>query len=183
MLYSRLRAATLLACLALTAACSMHTAKPETYLSKPTVTQEMHGPITLPVTSILVEKSARRMSLLNGPTVLRSYDIDLGFRPNGNKIQRGDGRTPEGTYYIDRRNPQSAYHLSVGISYPNPEDRRIAAARGVNPGGDIFIHGKNPRTTLDERPDWTEGCIAVEDHEIREIYETVELGTPITIIP
>lgn len=133
----------------------------------------------LDVTKIEVHKSSRRMYLLHQDQILKGYDIDLGFAPVGHKTQEGDGRTPEGRYHIDRRNPNSAYYLSLGISYPNAADRAQAAARGVSPGGDIFIHG-TPREFRRKR-DWTAGCIAVTDPEIREIYAMVSMRTVIDI--
>jgi len=131
------------------------------------------------VTRIEVHKSARRMYLLHHDQVLKSYHIELGFAPEGHKTQEGDGRTPEGRYYIDRRNPNSAFYLSVGISYPNAEDRAQAEARGVSPGGDIFIHG-TPRA-FRRKHDWTAGCIAVTDREMREIYAMVGMRTVVDI--
>ena len=104
------------------------------------------------VTRIVVTKSSRQMVLLHGTEVLRRYEIELGFAPNGDKQVEGDGRTPEGSYIIDRRNPDSAYYLSIGISYPNEQDRAEARALGQSPGGDIFIHG-TPFTML-FRQDW-----------------------------
>mgnify|MGYP001125027891 CR=1 FL=1 len=132
-----------------------------------------------PVTRIEVHKAARRMYLLHNETVLQSHDIDLGFAPDGHKTTEGDGRTPEGRYFIDRRNPNSAFYLSLGISYPNENDRAQAQARGVSPGGDIFIHG-TPRQFRRQK-DWTVGCIAVPDREMRHIYAMVREGTPIDI--
>jgi murein L,D-transpeptidase YafK len=94
----------------------------------------------------------------------------------------GDGRTPEGQYLIDRRNPSSEFHLSIGISYPNNVDREIAKTLGKSPGGDIFIHGK-PRKYRRASPDWTAGCIAVTNRQMEKIYAMVQDGTPITIQP
>ena len=133
------------------------------------------------VTQIYVQKSERRMVLLHGDRVLKSYDIDLGFAPTEHKQFEGDGRTPEGAYVIDRRNPNSQYHLSLGISYPNERD--IAAARAANksPGGEIFIHGQAGHGK--GRADWTAGCISVNDREIERIYAMVRNGTPIYIAP
>ena len=134
------------------------------------------------VTQIRVYKTERRMELWHDDQVLRSYEIGLGFAPAGHKQQYGDGRTPEGTYTIDRRNPQSLYHLSLGISYPNADDVARAEAAGVDPGGDIFIHGRG-RGNRFVRGDWTVGCIAVTDAEIEEIYSMVRTETPIEIFP
>jgi murein L,D-transpeptidase YafK len=133
------------------------------------------------VTQIYVQKSERRMYLLHGNSVLKAYDIDLGTAPAGHKQFEGDGKTPEGGYVIDRRNPNSRYHLSLGISYPNEADRAFAAAAGKPPGGDIFIHGRNKASG--GRDDWTVGCIAVKDREIEDIYAMVRNGTPIFIAP
>lgn len=99
------------------------------------------------VTYIVVNKDARRMYLLHDDKVLKDYVIDLGFAPIGDKFFEGDGRTPEGNYLIDRRNPNSQFHLSLGISYPNERDRAEAAALGKPPGGDIFIHGESSHSS------------------------------------
>lgn len=133
------------------------------------------------VTRIIVAKDSRKMYLMHHDTPLRVFEIDLGFQPRGHKEREGDGRTPVGHYYIDRRNPDSAYHLSLGISYPNPEDMARAQAMGVSPGGDIFIHGEPNGKRVRSR-DWTAGCIAVTNEEMREIYAMVRTGTPITIL-
>jgi murein L,D-transpeptidase YafK len=121
------------------------------------------------------------MLLLRGESVVRSYRIALGREPFGHKVQEGDGRTPEGSYLIDRRNPRSAYHLSLHISYPNEADRARAAALGIDPGGDIMIHGLSNGER--KEGDWTRGCIAVTNEEMDEIWELVEDGTPIEINP
>lgn len=134
------------------------------------------------VTRIEVHKANRKMYLLHGRKLLKEYDIALGQTPVGHKQFEGDSKTPEGTYYIDRVNPNSRYHLSVGISYPNPQDRAFARAQGRSPGGDIFIHGENGFAKGAPR-DWTEGCIAVTDKEVEEIFAMVKLRTPIVIYP
>lgn len=131
------------------------------------------------VTRVLVYKNDRMMYLMHNDEVLESYEIELGFAPAGHKLEYGDGRTPEGEYLIDRRNPNSAFYLSIGISYPNAEDIAQARARGVSPGGDIFIHG-TPRP-FRRGDDWTVGCIAVTNAEMRQIYAMVGNGTPISI--
>ncbi len=139
------------------------------------------------VTSLVVNKSARKLYLLHNERILKEYDVALGFAPQGTKTKRGDGRTPEGSYLIDRRNPRSRYHLSIGISYPNSEDIAQAKAAGVDPGGDIFIHGEPSLRSEIRRsrktPDWTAGCIAVKNKEIEEIYAMVNKGTLITLRP
>jgi len=134
------------------------------------------------VTRVRVYK-AERLIVLDGATEpLRTYPMGMGFAPVGHKQFEGDGKTPEGSYIIDRRNPNSLFHLSIGISYPNAEDRAFAAAQGRSPGGDIFIHG-GPRRGIDPMNvrDWTAGCIAVTDRQIEEIYSMVKDGTPIDI--
>ena len=134
------------------------------------------------VTYIVVNKEARRMYLMHDDKVLKDYDIDLGFAPIGDKFFEGDGRTPEGTYIIDRRNPNSQFYLSLGISYPNARDRAEAAALGKPPGGDIFIHG-NSSPFKRKREDWTWGCIAVTNREMEEVYSMVRTGTIVSIYP
>ena len=131
---------------------------------------------------IVVSKSNRSMALMAGAATLKRYKVHLGFTPEGHKLSSGDGRTPEGRYYIDRRNPRSDFYLSLGVSYPNALDLARARAMGVRAGGDIFIHG-GPRRAADRRKrDWTAGCIAVSDSEIEEIWAMVPTGIPITIL-
>lgn len=129
---------------------------------------------------IVVDKSERRMQLLRGDTLLREYRILLGDQPVGAKRQQGDERTPEGNYRISGRNPRSRFHLSLRVSYPDAADRRQARARGVDPGGDIMIHGGTPPGY---GRDWTDGCIAVTNTQIEEIWSLVADGTPIRIDP
>lgn len=133
---------------------------------------------------IVVYKSSRKLVLFRDRQPLKAYRVGLGWSPLGDKFREGDGRTPEGTYFIDRRNPESRYHLSLGISYPNHQDRAEAHARGVSPGGDIFIHGAPQKfwTSILKR-DWTAGCIAVSNRDIEEIWSMVPTGTPIVIQP
>lgn len=133
------------------------------------------------VTQIIVSKSDRKMYLMHNDKVLKDYRIGLGFAPEGHKQFEGDGKTPEGTYFISHRNPKSEFHLSLGISYPNNADRAFAAAHGKPTGGDIFIHG-GPKKRVTKR-DWTAGCIAVTDKQIEVIYSMVKPGTPIHILP
>lgn len=134
------------------------------------------------VTSIWVYKEKREMLLLHENKLLKRYNFDLGFEPVGDKEVEGDGKTPEGRYFIDRRNPNSKFHLSIGISYPNKSDVLQADELGEGPGGDIFIHGRGPRFK-NAPPDWTWGCIAVTDREMEDIYAMVKDGTEITILP
>ncbi|MCE0506340.1 L,D-transpeptidase family protein [Roseivivax sp. GX 12232] len=136
------------------------------------------------VTQVVVDKSDRKMYLLHHREVLKSYRIGLGFAPEGDKQIEGDGKTPEGLYFIDRRNPNSRFHLSIGISYPNEADIAEAIALGKSPGGDIFIHGGPPKgARFSPRSDWTWGCIAVKDREMEDVYAMVRDGTPILIQP
>lgn len=136
------------------------------------------------VTRIEVHKSARKMYLLNDKKVLKKYDIGLGAAPVGHKQFEGDGKTPEGVYYVDRRNPNSNFHLSVGISYPNPADRAFAQAQGKSPGGDIFIHGQPNVLPFGRVPgDWTDGCVALSNTEMEELWVAIPDGTPIEIRP
>ncbi|WP_308916193.1 L,D-transpeptidase family protein [Jannaschia sp. LMIT008] len=132
------------------------------------------------VTRIIVQKTQRRMHLLHGNVALETYDVQLGFTATGHKQQYGDGRTPEGRYHIDRRNPDSRFYLSVGIDYPNAVDRARAKERGVDPGGDIFIHGWG-ETRRGRSQDWTAGCVAVTNREMRHVYAMVRNGTPVDI--
>lgn len=133
------------------------------------------------VTRVVVMKSQRRMYLMHHDQVLSAHRTDLGFTPEGQKLGEGDGRTPEGRFRVDRRNPESRYHLSLGINYPRPEDVARAAAQGVPPGGNIFIHG-TPRE-FRAAEDWTAGCVAVRNGEMERIYAMVAEGTPVDIFP
>jgi len=134
-----------------------------------------------------VFKRARRLELKRGATILRSYRVALGFSPQGHKEREGDGRTPEGDYRIDTRNPRSAFHLSLRISYPDAADKAHAAKLGVSAGGDIYIHGlpNGMRKLFVRHPvnDWTTGCVAVSDAEIREIWSLVPTGARVRIHP
>lgn len=120
------------------------------------------------------------MELLRDGRVIRRYKVRLGDAPVGHKRQQGDEKTPEGDYRIGGRNPNSRFHLSLRVSYPDEADRKQARARGADPGGDIFIHGGNIATYPF---DWTDGCIAVTDKQIEEIWSLVPTGTPIRIDP
>ena len=138
---------------------------------------------------ILVQKSARKMLLQNGDQIVREYKIRLGRNPVGAKKREGDNRTPEGNYTIVSHNPNSAYHLSLRLSYPTAEQRAEAEKNGYSAGGDIMIHGypnKSPAFLfrfIHAWRDWTAGCIAVSNKEIEEIYDMVKDGTPIRIEP
>lgn len=136
---------------------------------------------------VVVFKAARVLELRNGETTLKRYPIALGRHPKGTKLKRGDGRTPEGVYLVDGRNPRSLYHRSLHLSYPNERDLARAPAAAVNPGGDIVIHGM-PEWYGRYDPvrffrDWTNGCIAVGNSAIEEIWDAVDDGTPVEIRP
>jgi murein L,D-transpeptidase YafK len=139
------------------------------------------------VDKVLVVKSERTLTLLSRGKVMRTYKVALGAVPLGAKQQQGDHKTPEGTYVLDRRNATSRFYKSIHISYPNAQERERATKQGVRPGGDVMVHGLpngfgwvggKHRLT-----DWTDGCIAVTDEEIDEIWKLVADGTPIEIRP
>ena len=137
---------------------------------------------------VLVEKSKRRLYVLRNGKPFREYPVMLGGAPNGHKRQEGDLRTPEGVYTLDWRNPRSRYYKSIHISYPGPQDRLSAEERGVKPGGMVMLHGEHDdpaiRRILRRRArDWTEGCIALNNEHIDEIWRVVPDGTPIEIRP
>jgi murein L,D-transpeptidase YafK len=138
-------------------------------------------------TAIVVDKADRRLTLLRNGAVVRSYDVALGGNPAGRKSREGDGRTPEGIYAIDFKNPRSRFHLALRISYPNADDRDRAARDGAAPGGDIMIHGlPNGLGWLGawhRERDWTDGCIAVTNAQIEEIWSLVDVGTKIDVRP
>ena len=134
---------------------------------------------------IVVRKSTREMQLLRGDDVLRTYQIALGGAPEGHKLQEGDQRTPIGDYVIDWRNPRSMAHLSLHISYPNEQDVAAAKEANVSPGGNIMIHGLPNGwgflSAVHHLWDWTDGCVAVTNSEMQEIWSMVPNGTPISI--
>ena len=136
---------------------------------------------------IIVLKAQRELDLLRDGVVLKAYPIALGRHPHGAKRRLGDGRTPEGVYVIDGRLDHTPYHLALHISYPDPIDREQAAASGFPPGGEIFIHGMPARFGRTDPVrffrDWTNGCIAVGNIAIEEIWNAVDDGTPVEIRP
>lgn len=166
------------------------TADQNALLSRPSLTKP----------SIIVKKAQRQLLLFSDGRLTRTYRIGLGLNPVGDKVRAGDRRTPEGTFYVFTKNPKSAFYLSLGLSYPDAEhaqrglrdglitrlqyDRIVnALKRKATPpqnttlGGDIYIHGNGSRS------DWTWGCVALDDGEMRELYEAVEVGTPVAIEP
>lgn len=137
--------------------------------------------------SIVVEKGKRQLTLYRQGSPTRTYIVALGKQPVGDKVRRGDMRTPEGLFRIEARNPESRYHLALRISYPDNAHAKRARSLGVSPGGDIMIHGLPKRQAwvgaAHRNFDWTEGCIAVTNAEIEEIWSAVPVGTPIHIKP
>lgn len=144
------------------------------------------APAPAGVDFVLVDKSDRVLTLYSAGRAIRTYSgLQFGANPQGHKRFEGDEKTPEGRYTIDTRNPDSAFHLSLRISYPNEADRAFAASQGRSPGGNIFIHGQ-PNGLPDHfrmSGDWTDGCIAVTNAEIEQLWEYVGDGTPIEIRP
>jgi murein L,D-transpeptidase YafK len=145
------------------------------------------APADARATLIVVEKSARRVTLLRNGQMLATYPVALGAAPFGPKQQEGDGRTPEGMYAIDFKNARSRFHLALRISYPSAADRAGAQQRGVPPGSDIMIHGLPNGLGwlggLHLWRDWTDGCVAVTDRQIEAIWPLVDVGTAVEIRP
>jgi murein L,D-transpeptidase YafK len=142
----------------------------------------------LPVAdNVIVRKGERKLYLMRNGVVLRSYRVALGMRPDGHKIHEGDYRTPEGKYRLTRRNPNSEFFLSIQVDYPNEQDIARARKQGMRPGGAIMIHGQPnaPRKPRDyyTNVDWTEGCIAVANSDMVEIWLMTPPDTPIEIQP
>ncbi len=144
------------------------------------------GPVAL-ADSVVIEKKARRLTLYHLGHPLRRYRIALGGQPIGDKVSAGDRRTPEGLFSVEDRNENSYYHLALRLSYPDERHQTRADSLGVSPGGDIMIHGlPKGRTKMGARHrqfDWTNGCIALTDEEIEELWSAVPIGTPVEIKP
>ena len=143
-----------------------------------------------PITQVKVYKTDRVVQLLHRDQVIRTYPMRLGFDPIGHKVKEGDGKTPEGTYILDWRNPKSAFYKSLHVSYPNVQDQAKAKQLGVPAGGDIMIHGSATTSQIEKFPslmkylprnDWTWGCVAVRNIDMDEIWTLVDDGTVITI--
>jgi murein L,D-transpeptidase YafK len=139
------------------------------------------------VDRILIEKSKRSLSLMSGSRIVKTYKVALGAEPVGAKDRQGDHKTPEGIYSIDGKNPNSQFHKALHISYPSPSDREQAQKLHVLPGGDVEIHGLGAKWgwvgSQHRLKDWTDGCIAVTNEEIDEIYPLVKVGTIVEIRP
>jgi murein L,D-transpeptidase YafK len=144
-------------------------------------------PANAKVDLVVVTKSARRLDLYRGGSLLKSYSVSLGAHPLGPKQRQGDGKTPEGQYVLDNRNPKSTSHLALHISYPSPADRAAAKALGVDPGGQVMVHGivngLGWLGRLHLALDWTDGCVAVTNQEMDEIWRAVPTGTRIILKP
>ncbi|RKG39456.1 L,D-transpeptidase family protein [Acinetobacter rongchengensis] len=147
---------------------------------------------TTPISEVKVYKTERLVKLMHGDQTIQTYPIRLGFTPVGHKVQEGDGKTPEGQYILDWRNPNSVFYKSLHVSYPNVQDQKKAQRLGVSPGGDIMIHGSATTAQIQKLPslmrylprnDWTWGCIAVRNVDMDEIWNLVDDGTIITIYP
>ena len=141
------------------------------------------------IDSITVDKSLRRLYLIKDGKTVRAYRIALGLAPEGRKMREGDYRTPEGKYYISVRKADSSFMLALQVSYPNEEDRAMAAAADVSAGGLIMVHGRpirpnhgRDRSYYSSR-DWTDGCISVSNSAMLEIWMMTRISTPITIKP
>jgi murein L,D-transpeptidase YafK len=136
---------------------------------------------------VLVVKSEKRLYLMQKGDVIASFRVAFGNNPKGHKEQQGDQRTPEGRYVLDAKNPHSAYYKSIHISYPDAEDRKRARKQGVDPGGDIMIHGQKNGyerwETFAQLVNWTNGCIALKNKEMDFVWKAVKVGTPIEIRP
>lgn len=137
---------------------------------------------------IVIEKEKRILSIYDNGSLIKSYKISLGKNPVGRKQFEGDKKTPEGVYYIDGKNPKSKYFLNLGISYPNEKDMAYAESHGKSAGGDIKIHGlpngfSMAKPLFDIYGDWTEGCIAVNNEDMAELYNIIDIGTKIEIKP
>ena len=136
---------------------------------------------------VIVRKAERKLLLMRGERVLRMFGVALGLSPKGPKHREGDFRTPEGTYRLSGRNANSDFFLAISVNYPGPEDLRRASAEGVNPGGLIMIHGQpnRPTRSLDyyQSRDWTNGCIAVSNADMVDIWLMTPDNTPIQILP
>lgn len=145
-------------------------------------------PVHLRIDRIVVHKAQRQMQLMVGTHPVRTYPIQLGRAPVGQKIAEGDARTPEGVFHITKRNENSQYYRSLRLSYPRKEDLERARINGARPGGDIMIHGVPPEADrrsvlMFDGPDWTDGCVAVTNVHMREIWKLIAVGTRVEIYP
>lgn len=165
----------------------LYTIYSQSSMIKSSIDVEHTLPADAIVDSVVVLKSKRELHVFAKGKRLKVYHVALGTHPVGHKQYEGDGKTPEGLYTINDRNPNSDYHKNLGISYPNAADRDSALAKGLSPGGDVKIHGLRNGFgaigNMHRTRDWTAGCIAVTDEEIDELYRAVKIGSPIRIKP
>ena len=172
---------------ALAATAALATKSMGKIMSEPGSASQKELPIELQFDRLVVDKAEHRLTAYAGGEPLRVYCIALGPNPVGHKEREGDGKTPEGLYFVDDKNPNSKFYKNLGVSYPNEADRAAAAKLGVSPGGAIKIHGLPPgEERLGEvhwMQDWTAGCIGVSNEEIDELYAHTPIGTPIEIRP
>ena len=171
-------------------------------VAKPELSFQRTSPLKLPLSNpnIVVRKSQRQLLLFSDGRLVRTYHIALGLSPTGDKVRQGDRRTPEGSFYIFAKNAKSAFYLSLGLSYPNAEHaarglrdglitrsqynqitsalkRKLTPPQNTALGGDIYVHGNGTQT------DWTWGCVALENEDMRELYQAVQVRTPVVIEP
>ena len=160
---------------------------PDTWAQESSSVLENSHPSVLKADRVVVKKEARILILMRGSCVLYRFNIGLGGAPEGDKLEEGDWRTPEGRYIIDWRNPNSRFYKSLHISYPDARDKKESTAQGVDPGGMIMIHGYPPEAETNpekyEGTDWTNGCIALKNGDMDILWESVDDGTPIEIYP
>lgn len=139
------------------------------------------------VTLVRIMKSDNKLQLLAGETLVREFHVVFGANPKGHKMQEGDERTPEGSYTLDYKKPDSAFYRAIHISYPNAKDIALAKSRGVKPGGDIMIHGQKNGlgwlSFISQRFNWTNGCVALPNKDMDIVWALVKEGTPIEILP
>jgi murein L,D-transpeptidase YafK len=137
--------------------------------------------------AVVINKSDKTLQLLHKNQVLASYPVVFGANPKGHKEREGDERTPEGKYVLDYKNPKSKYFRSIHVSYPNSRDRARAKELGVSPGGQIMIHGQPNdlgwMKKFSQFVNWTDGCIALSDADMQKVWDSVDSGTPIEILP
>lgn len=140
-----------------------------------------------PIDLVRVYKADRKLELISAGRVVHRFPIVLGSNPTGHKVQEGDGRTPEGRYVLDYKKSDSAYYLAFHVSYPNTQDAATAKAKGVNPGGQIMIHGQKNGlgwlTPINQWFDWTQGCVALTNQHMDVMWQAVNVPTPIEILP
>lgn len=147
----------------------------------------MAGHTAIKADAVIVEKSISKLFLMKNGEIIKAYHVAFGANPKGHKQQEGDQRTPEGKYILDYKKPDSAYYKAIHISYPNEQDKRRAAQAEVDPGGFIMIHGQKNNfgdlSDFTQKFNWTDGCIAVSNQEMDEIWSAIDEGTPIEINP